>query len=147
MIYTIKKANLITEQLRKFTTGYTHHIAGQFANIDFWMNEVVVAIKTIDEHRNRFNNIYHAQKKWTEEHGTVVYNYCPICKGKCEFGDGKPLLPKLKYKNEKIDARKELVNSAYYFLIRCYSIGLLNNEELKHKCDLIGTSIDLNDLK
>jgi len=94
MIYTIEKANLITEQLRKFTVGYTHHVVGQFANIEFWINEVIEAIKTIDEHKNRFNNIYNAQKKWTEEHGTIVYDYCPMCKGRCEFSDGKPILPK-----------------------------------------------------
>jgi hypothetical protein len=35
MIYTIEKANLISEQLRKFTTGYTHHVVGQFSNIEF----------------------------------------------------------------------------------------------------------------
>jgi len=110
------------------------------------MNEVITAIKTIDEHRSRFGNIYDAQKKWTEEHETVVYDYCPMCQGKCEFGDGKPVLPKLKYKSEKVDSRKELVNSAYYFLTRCHRIGLLTNEELKSKCDLIGTSIDPNDL-
>lgn len=146
MIYTIEKANLISEQLRKFTTGYTHHVVGQFANIEFWINEVKAALKAIDEHRNRFGNMYDAQKKWTEEHGTVVYDYCRICRGRCEFSDGKPILPTLKFKKEKVDTRKELVNSTYYFLIRCYRIGLLTNEELKCKCDSIGTGIDPNDL-
>lgn len=146
-MYTIEKATLITEQLKRFTTGYTHHVVGQFANIDFWMNEVLEAISAIDEHIQRFDNMYNAQKEWTIEHGTVVHEYCPICRGRCEFSDGKPTLPRLKHKRAKVETRKELVNTTYYFLARCYRIGLLSNEELKSLCDSIGTSIDPNDLK
>ena len=119
MMYTIKKAKLITKQLKKFTTGYTHHVAGQFANIDFWINEVIQSLKIIDDHRNRFDRMYHAQKIWTEDHDVVIHDYCPICKGKCEFSDGKPNLPKLRFKSEKIEARRDLIDSAYFFLIRC----------------------------
>jgi hypothetical protein len=147
MIYTIEKANLIIEQLRKFTTGYTHHVVGHYANIDFWINESVEALNAIDGHKKRFDNMYNAQKEWVEEHGTAVYDYCPFCNGKCEFSDGKPTLPKLKYKKELIDSRKDLVDTTYFFLIRCYKIGLLAFEELQNKCNLIGTSIDPNDLK
>ncbi|QHI38457.1 hypothetical protein IMCC3317_38500 [Kordia antarctica] len=145
-MYTIEKAYLITEQLRKFTTGYTHHVVGHFANIDFWIHEVIEALKAIDEHKKRFDNIYNTQKYWTEEHGTIVHGYCQICNGRCEFSDGKPTLPKLKYKSEKIDSRRELVDAAYFFLARCYRIGLLTSEDLKKRCDSIGTSIDPNDL-
>jgi hypothetical protein len=28
-MYTIEKADLISEQLRRFTSGFAHHIAGQ----------------------------------------------------------------------------------------------------------------------
>lgn len=147
MIYTIEKADLITTQLRKFTSGYTHHVVGHFANIDFWINEVIEALKVINEHKSRFDNMYNAQKNWIEEHGTVVYDFCPICNGKCELSDGKPKLPELKFTNKKHDTKKNLIDAMYFFLIRCYRIGLLTNEELKSKCDLIGTGIDPNDLK
>jgi len=125
MIYTIEKANLIATQLKKITSGYMHHIVGQFSNIDFWMDEVILALKTIDGHKKRFSNMYDAQKEWTKNHDVVIHEYCPICSGRCEFSDGKPQLPTLKYKKEKIKARKDLVDSAYFFLIRCYRIGLL----------------------
>lgn len=147
MIYTIEKANLIAEQLRKFTSGYSHHVVGQFANIDFWINETVQSLHTIDDHRKRFENMRNTQKDWIEEHGTIAYDYCPICRGRCEFSNGKPELPKLRYKTEKSKARKDLVDSAYFFLIRCCKIGLLSSDELKQKCDLIGAGIDFNDLK
>ena len=147
MIYTLEKANLIAEQLQKFTTGYAHHLAGQFANIDFWLDEVVLALKTIDGHRKRFEKMYEAQKDWTEKHEVIVHEYCPICRGICEFSTGKPSLPQLRYKCEKKQIRQDLVDATYFFLVRCYNIGLLSNVELKEKCDLIGTGIDPNDLK
>ncbi len=147
MIYTFEKSDLITKQLRKFTTAYTHHVVGQYANIDFWIDEVVASLKAIDEYKNRFDKLYTAQKNWTEDHGTVIHEFCPICNGKCEFSNGKPRLPVLQYKSEKNDFRKELVDAAYFFLLRCFRIGLLTREELKQKCDTIGTSIDPNDLK
>lgn len=147
MIYTFEKSDLITKQLKKFTTAYTHHVVGQYANIDFWINEIVASLKAIDEHKNRFNKLYTAQKNWIEDHGIVIHEFCPICNGKCEFSTGKPRLPVLQFKSERNDFRKELVDAAYFFLLRCFRIGLLTREELKQKCDTIGTSIDPNDLK
>ncbi len=41
--------------------------------------------------------------------------------------------------------RKEFVNSAYYFLVRCFKIGLLDETEMKNYCDIIDTGIDLFD--
>jgi len=67
MIYTVEKANLITRQLNKFKDSYAFMVAGQFANIDFWMNEVESTIKAIDEHNIRFAKMYDAQEKWIEE--------------------------------------------------------------------------------
>ena len=147
MIYTIEKANLISSQLRRFTTGYAHHVVGQFANIDFWLQEVVDAQTTIDRYKYRFINIRDAQKDWVEMHNTRIFNYCPICRGKCEFGDEKPLPPKRMSSSELDKVRRALVDAMYYFLVRCYRMGLLNFETLKEKCDYIGTGIDPYDLE
>lgn len=150
MIYTIERANLISKRLRKFTDSNDYMVAGQFANIDFWIEETVNSIKSIDEHNVRFKKMYEAQKKWIDEKNVSVPDYCDICDGICEFSDQhykKPELPKQRAKNEKKVSRKELVNSAYYFLVRCFRIGLLNEEELKDYCNQIGTSIDVYDLK
>jgi hypothetical protein len=150
MIYTIEKANLISEQLSRFTTGYAHHVAGQFANIDFWLHEVQESIKTIDEYKKRFNNIRDAQQKWVTGHGTAVYDYCPICGGKCEFSDGTgtPPPPVRTSGDELNAARKELIDSTYFFLLRCYRMNLLNESDLETKCSEMGIrSIDPSDLK
>ncbi|MGH1383782.1 hypothetical protein [Kordia sp.] len=150
MIYTIKKAILVTEQLRKFTDSNDYMVAGQFANINFWINEVASAIKALDEHNIRFKKMCEAQKNWTEENNTRVPDYCHICNGICELSVEhykKPELPKKRFKNEKKEARKELVDTAYYFLIRCFNMSLLNKEGLNDFCDRIETSIDPYDLK
>ncbi len=148
MIYTIEKANLVAEQLRKLTSGFAHHVAGQFANIDFWLHEVQASIKTIDEYNKRFNNIREGQKNWVDAHGTIVYDYCQICGGKCELGNGKPPPPLVRVaSNDLKEARKELVDSTYFFLLRCYRMSLLNKKMLETKCEEIGTSIDLSDLE
>ena len=89
MIYTFEKSDLITKQLRKFTTAYTHHVVGQYANIDFWINEVVTSLKAIDGHKKRFDKLYTAQKEWTEDHGTVIHEYCFICNGRCSCTNEK----------------------------------------------------------
>ncbi|MFC4633029.1 hypothetical protein ACFO3O_03875 [Dokdonia ponticola] len=150
MIYTIEKADLVSTQLRKFTTAYAHHLVGQYANIDFWLQEVIASQKTIDTYKHRFNQLRDAQKEWVEKHDVREADYCPICRGKCELSD-KNLLrpaPPIRTSSKTLDiTRRELVNAAYYFLIRCYSVGLLDDHDLKKKCDLIGTSIDPNDLE
>lgn len=149
MIYTIEKANLISERLRKFTDSYAYMVAGQFANIDFWIDEITNSIKAIDEHNLRFEKMCEAQKKWVEEKNVRVPDYCHICNGICELSEQhykKPELPKQRAKTEKKESRKELVDSAYYFLVRCFKIGLLSKEEFKEYCNQIGTSVDLNDL-
>ena len=147
MIYTIEKANLISEQLRRFTSGYAHHVAGQFANIDFWIHEVQEAIKTIEEYNKRFNNIRDEQKRWIESHQTVTYDYCPLCGGKCELSNGHPSPPERISSNELKTAQKELVDSTYFFLLRCYRMRLLNKNDLEAKCKEIGSGVDPLDLE
>ena len=147
MIYTIEKANLISEQLRRFTHSYAHYVAAQFANIDFWLHEVQESLKTIDEYYKRFNNIREAQEKWVASHGTIVFDYCPICGGKCELSDGRIPSPPVRVSSSELKAtRKELVDSTYFFLLRCYRMRLLNDTTLETKCEEIGISIDPLDL-
>lgn len=147
MIYTIRKANSVSEQLRKFTTGYAHHVAGQFANIGFWIAEVKVSLKTIDEYNKRFISMRDGQKKWVDFHGTVVFEFCPYCGGKCELSNGKPAPPIRTSSQDLKEARRKLVDSIYYFLLRCFQLKLLDVNTLKNLCDDIGISIELSDIE
>ena len=147
MIYTREKADLIAEQLRKFTGGYAHHIAGIYANIDFWLHEVREATKVIDNYNKRFCKLRDEQQLWVTAHGTEVYHYCPFCGGKCEFSNGTPSPPVRTSSSLLKEARKALIDAAYFFLIRCYHLNLLDNTTLKIHCESIGTSIEPSDLE
>ncbi|GLB50253.1 hypothetical protein [Neptunitalea lumnitzerae] len=143
-----QRAKLISEQLRKFTDSYAYMVAGQFANIDFWINEAITSLKALDEHNIRFEKMYNAQKNWIEEKKVKVPDYCYICNGICELSHDGYITPDLpKQKIDKTEIRKKLINSVYYFLIRCYKVGLLDQEEMKSFCNQIGTDIDPYDLK
>lgn len=147
MIYTIEKATRVTELLQKFTTGYSHHVAGHYANIDFWLHEVSESLKTIDAYNMRFNVMKETQKQWVRKHDIRVFDYCPYCEGKCEFDDGVPPPPIRTSRLDLKEARKQVVDAMYYFLLRCYRIGLLDKTELAQKYDIIGTSIEPSDIE
>jgi len=148
-MYTLEKAALITEQLRKFKDGYAHHAAGQYSNLDFWINEVSDAAKVIDDYRLRFDRLSVGQKNWVVMHNTLVGTFCGICGGRCEFDTGnKPPAPPMRYSSEPLnEARRELIDAAYFFLIKLYRQNLIDKTILKTYCNKLETSIDLEDLK
>lgn len=147
MIYTIEKATQVADLLQKFTTGYSHHVAGQYANIDFWLNEILESLKTIDAYNTRFNTMKEAQKQWVKKHDTRVFDYCSYCRGKCEFDNGIPSPPVRASNIDLKEARKYVVDAMYYFLLRCYREGMLTEQELEEKYNIIGTSIEPSDLE
>jgi hypothetical protein len=150
LIYTVKRINLIAEQLNKFSDADSWIVAGQFSNLEFWLNEVKSALNGVDEHELRFKKIVEAQKEYTKSKNIHIPDNCGICGGICELGTGvrKPGLPirRKQTKTEKKESRIELVDATYFFLLRCYKLDLLSKDELKSRCDEIGTSVDLSDL-
>jgi hypothetical protein len=146
MSYTIERANLLANQLRRFSTSYKHHLVGQFVNVDFWLSETVEVLKAIDGYYHRYNNLRKAQKEWVMTHGTKVYDYCSQCGGKCEFSDGTPSPPVKIPKDELESARRLVKDAAYHFLLRCYRAGLLDENNLGIMCEQIGTSVEPADL-
>jgi hypothetical protein len=147
LIYTVEKATLLAEQLRRFTTGYGHHLAGQFANIEFWIAEVESALKALDEYGQRFTRMRDAQREWVEGHGTVVNAYCEFCHGKCEFSDGVPTPPVRTADEPLKEARRALSDAGYELLLRCYRQQLLAKEELEALCLRIDSGLDPSDLR
>lgn len=93
MAYSIDQANMLSKQLGKFTTAYAHHLVGQFANVDFWLDEANHALAVMENYNKRFTRMREAQKTWVEAHNTVVSGFCRICRGKCEFDPRRPEPP------------------------------------------------------
>lgn len=147
MAYSIDQANAVADQLEKFTTSYVHHLAGQVANLDFWLEEVGHALRVIDGYQRRFTLMRDAQSAWVTAHGTVVHGYCPICRGACEFGAAAPPPPTRIASQELDAARRRLKDAAYQFLLRCHRAGLLDEISLRAACARVGTSVDDADLE
>lgn len=146
MIYSIEKANLISGQLLKFKDCFIHQLAGHTANMDFWINEVKESILALDDYTKRFYSMRDGQAIWIEHHKEPIHDYCPICGGKCEFSNGIPSLPTRVENSLLKETRKDLVNAAYYFLVRCYNSKLIDLAALENYCSEVGTSIDPGDL-
>lgn len=147
MVYSIEQAELLATQLEKFTTSYAHHLVGQFANLEFWLDEVTHALSVLENYNKRFNEMRDAQKVWVEAHKTVVSGFCSHCGGTCEFDPRRPE-PPTRIRSQELEAEKRrLKDAAYKFLLRCHRMGLLDEPELKKLCERVGTSVDLKDLK
>ncbi len=146
MIYTIERANLLAEQFNRFKSSHAHHLAGLYANVDFWLGEVESAFCTIDDYNARFSAIRDAQQTWVETYNTKEYRYCPICGGRCEFADGTPEPPRRTSNSELKASRLELKEAAREFLLRCYRTGLMDETGLKELFNRIGTSVEPSDL-
>ena len=149
MSYMIDHANAVAEQLEKFTTGYAHHVVGQHANLEFWLGEARRALDTLDGYGERFRKMAEAQKSWIEAHDTQVGEFCPLCGGACDLTPKmqKPRAPSRYRSSELAAATRRLKDAAYYFLLRCYRMSLLDEAELRAACAGLGTSVDLADLE
>ena len=147
MVYTLQKAALINEQIRRFTTSYVHHLSGQFANLEFWLGEIESALSALNEYHHRFEGMRDAQKTWVREHGTVVHEYCPVCLGRCEFSDGVPKPPVRVPSSDLKEMHRELSDTAYAFILRCYRAGFLDESKVRVLCERLGTGFDPHDFK
>ena len=144
MVYTVEQANRIASQLERLTSGYAHHVAGQHANLEFWLGEAEHALAAIEGYKARFERLKQAQVAWVESHNTVVGSYCPICKGACELEPkfSKPEPPKRIKPAELGAARRRLRDAAYHFLLRCYRMEFVDEREVRAACERLGTSVE-----
>ena len=145
MVYSIDRANLLSAQLEKFTTSFAHHIVGQFANVDFWLEEAKHALAVLADYQRRFARMRDAQAAWVQAHQTVVSSFCPHCGGKCEFDPRGPPPPARIPSLELAEARRRLRDAVYGFLLRSHRVGLLDEAALVAACEQVGTSVDVRD--
>lgn len=134
-------------QLEKLATYNVHQLAGQFANLDFWIAEAAHSISVIDNYPTRFAQMRDAQLRWVDAHGTVVSDYCPHCGGACEFGPQRPS-PPTRIPSSQLDAaRRSVKDATYHLLLRLYRAGWIDEIRLRAVCDQVGTSVDIADLE
>lgn len=145
MAYGIDQANNVASQLEKFTTSFAEHLAGQVANLDFWLEEVAHALRVLDGYPTRFSRLRAAQEAWVKTHGPVATSFCPHCGGKCELGE-TPRPPRRVPSGELDEARRRLKDATYRLLLRCHRARMVDEATLRAACQRVGTSVDPADL-
>lgn len=145
--YSIARAELIASQIGRFATQHLHQLAGHHANLAFWLSEAASALRTIDGYQARFNQLRDAQLSWVREHDTTISQFCPVCRGACEFGPQTPERPN-RLPSEELDLARNAVRVAVrQFVVRLYHAGFLTEAEVRQAADLVGTSIEQEDLE
>ena len=85
----------------------------------------------------RFDSMSAAQKSYVSEHQTIVFSTY----------DRKASPPKRVPDRERTDARRQLCESFYRFVVRCHNAGLIDERALLQECARHDISVDKKDLK
>lgn len=94
MPYSSDVADLLARQLAKFATLNRHQLAGQVANLDFWLAEVRHGLGAIDGYGPRFERLKAAQSQHAQEHGTTEFLLDdPCCTRRPRARPGGPHTP------------------------------------------------------
>lgn len=145
MSYSIKRATQIADQLERLATQNAHQLAGQVANLNFWISEAVLAISTIDDYPVRFRRLRDAQIGWVKAHGTKVSDYCLHCGGACEFGPQTPEPPQ-RIPTKDLAAARDLVRrAARRYLLRLYRAHFLDEDRVRGACAEVGVGVETED--
>jgi hypothetical protein len=115
-------AKLVADQLSRFVTLRPHQLAGQSANLDFWLVQVRHALGVIDGYGARFVRMEGAQGHYVAARGTKVSEVQPG-----GITDRTPSPPRRIPDRELRQARRALVEAATRFLERCRAEGLVSD--------------------
>lgn len=138
MSYSTDAARLLAQQLTRFSTIERHQLVGQLANLDFWLREFKHNLDLLDGYNERFERLKEAQAKYTSEHNTIEYALDDPC---CIRG---PISgPKRAPSSEMKRVRRELCDSLYRFLRRCYDEQLIDEFAARKASDSLGISTEV----
>jgi hypothetical protein len=141
MAYSSEIADVLTAQLDRLSKLNPHQLAGQVANLDFWLSEVSHCQDVIDGYRSRFERMKAAQKKFVREQKTTVV-YPEVA-----MAPTTPVGP-VRVPDEELKLSGLHLREAFYrFLIRAYRERLIDEPLLRKTADVIDLGIDLVDLR
>lgn len=123
MAYAIDVAKILADTLAKFSTLNPGQLAGHVANLEFWVLEINHGTSLIDGYHKRFEAMKAAQQP------------------KVRAVDLKSV-PDSQLKQ----ARNDLIDAAYKFLLRCYKTNLLDEKSLRTILASIGTTLEPQDI-
>ncbi|MEI8016544.1 MAG: hypothetical protein WCH39_00025 [Schlesneria sp.] len=142
MSYSSEVANLIANQISRFMTLNRYQLAGQAANLDFWLSEARHAVEVIDRYGQRFEQMKSAQSRFVTKHETLAHDR------RDEFSKPKPPEPPIRVSDVELKhARRAVTDSAYRFFVRSANEGFITESRLREACDNLGISVEATDLK
>jgi hypothetical protein len=141
MSYSSNLAKVVADQLARFVTLNRHQLAGQVANLDFWVAQARHALEVIDGYGERFVRLRSAQAGYVAEHNTTVsFPTDPDIRV-------APDPPRRVADADLREARRSVSEAAYRFLVRCCNDGLIPESRLRSLCDSLGIGVDAADLR
>ena len=125
MSFSTDMAGLVTNQLSRFVTLNQHQLAGQVANLDFWLAQVRNVLGIIDGYGVRFVRMEGAQERYVTAHSTT--ESIPVVDG---FKERRAPPPRRISDRELKKARRALIEAAWQFLERCRRDGLISELQM-----------------
>lgn len=149
MSYSSAIADLLAAQLTKFATLNRHQLAGQAANLDFWLTEVRHCLAVLDSYRDRFLRMREAQESYVDRKATVEFPRSMNLNDRESDHEGmkRPERPRQVDDKELKQSRVNLCDAAYRFLVRCCNEGLVSESVLRASCGALGIGIETRDIK
>jgi hypothetical protein len=126
-------AELVANQLSRFVTLNPHQLAGQVANLDFWLSQVRHALEVMDGYGVRFVRMDAAQKQYVATHETTLSEIGPA-----GVTARRPPPPRRIPDRELQKARRALVDATCRFLERCRYDGLITESQLSAELKRLG---------
>ena len=142
MAYSTDITKTLTGQITKFATLNRHQLAGHVANLDFWVGEVRHCLDVIDGYNRRFKRMKIAQTKHISEHKTIEFSLDDPC---CTQTRASP--PTRVSSAELGEARRQLCDATYQFLVRCFHDGLIDEVLLRRTCESLEVGVETRDLR
>lgn len=142
MSFSVDMAKLIADQLARFVSLNRHQLAGQAANLDFWLAQVRHGLEVLDGYGQRFQRLKAAQAKHVAKHHTTAFHLDDPC---CTSSAPDP--PQRIRDAEIRDARRSLCEAVYRLLIRCQREGFIEESALRAACNHLGIGVNVADLK
>ena len=139
MPYSTAVADLLAGQLSRLVTLNRHQLAGQAANLPFWLAEVAHAFEVIDRYGERFVRLEAAQEAYTTAHGTKEF-HLPADEFTHRGVRAQP--PKRVPDNVLRKSRRALADATHRFLSRCLADGLVTDHDFRQHCDQLGLAAD-----
>jgi hypothetical protein len=142
MAFSSDMAKLVADQLSRFVTLNRHQLAGQAANLDFWLAQVRNSLEVIDGYGKRFQRLKAAQARHVTEHHTTEFSLHDP-----RHTQAGPPPPRKAPESELREARQALCDAARRFLVRCHKEGFIAESALREACDSLGIGVDAAELR